>query len=152
MAAAFVKSTIESAKLVVFSKDYCPYCQKALRTFAAAGVKPLVIELEERNDARDIQAALGQITGATSVPRCFLEGRAWVGVRACAPGRKASAPPPCVRTVLGRSGRSARWPPNPTARPPTAAGKFIGGGDDVAGLHSAGKLVPVRKAAGGRLK
>lgn len=33
------------------------------------------MELDERDDAADIQAVLGQMTGAKTVPRVFVNGR-----------------------------------------------------------------------------
>lgn len=35
----------------------------------------LTIELENRQDCQEIQAVLGEMTGATSVPRVFVDGK-----------------------------------------------------------------------------
>ena len=35
----------------------------------------LTIELEDRPDCQDIQNALGELTGAKSVPRVFVDGK-----------------------------------------------------------------------------
>lgn len=61
--------------MVIFSKSYCPYCDKAKRAFADLGATPVVHELDERSDGGAIQAELGKVTGATSVPRVFVNGK-----------------------------------------------------------------------------
>lgn len=96
--AEFVRKTIASDKVVIFSKSYCPYCTTAkevknwliiekvltefflsltlstLKTFKKLNQKATVLEIENREDCGEIQAVLGQITGATSVPRVFVNG------------------------------------------------------------------------------
>ena len=65
----------------VFSKSYCPYCVKAKDAIRSALGQPgvaatTVWELDERpNDGAEIQAVLGKITGATTVPRVFVNGQ-----------------------------------------------------------------------------
>ena len=67
--------------MVVFSKSYCPYCTKAKAALssigALAGAK--VYELDQSSpggfNAGDFQAELGKMTGATSVPRVFVNGK-----------------------------------------------------------------------------
>jgi len=74
----WVAEQIAAAPVVVFSKSYCPYCRKAKAALKAAGVKPealLVLELEDRPDVDAIQAVLGDLTGATTVPRVFIGGK-----------------------------------------------------------------------------
>ena len=60
----------------VFSKSWCPYCKKAKRILSEFQLKSYnVIELDERNDGDALQDALGQMTGARSVPRVFIGGK-----------------------------------------------------------------------------
>ena len=69
------RSAIASAPVVVFSKSYCPYCVKAERALSTFAMKPgamRVIQLEGMANASAIQAALGQMTGASTVPRVFI--------------------------------------------------------------------------------
>ncbi|XP_055854900.1 uncharacterized protein LOC129918412 [Episyrphus balteatus] len=73
--AQFVRSQIQSNKVVIFSKTYCPYCTMAKEQFKKLNVPMHVIELESRNDCDEIQDVLGELTGARSVPRCFVDGK-----------------------------------------------------------------------------
>ncbi|KAF8836434.1 glutaredoxin [Paxillus ammoniavirescens] len=72
----FVENTINSHKIVVFSKTYCPYCNATKSYFANnyPAEKVSIIELDARNDASEIQDYLLQKTGARSVPRTFING------------------------------------------------------------------------------
>ena len=75
MSEDFVKKAIQSP-VVVFSKTYCPYCTRVKKIFSEAGVKDLyVIELDEREDCRDVQDILLRMTGARTVPRVFIGGK-----------------------------------------------------------------------------
>ncbi|XP_055313914.1 uncharacterized protein LOC129575076 [Sitodiplosis mosellana] len=75
MAAEFVSETIAKDKVVIFSKTYCPYCTMAKEQFQKLKQEFTAIELENRDDCNEIQAALGQITGGTTVPRVFVKGK-----------------------------------------------------------------------------
>uniref|UniRef100_A0A336M9S2 dihydropyrimidinase n=1 Tax=Culicoides sonorensis TaxID=179676 RepID=A0A336M9S2_CULSO len=65
--AEFVKQTIASDKIVIFSKSYCPYCTTAKKQFEKLNKAFTCIELENRDDCNEIQDVLGQMTGARSV-------------------------------------------------------------------------------------
>ncbi|KAJ7911443.1 glutaredoxin [Mycena leptocephala] len=69
-----VENAIDSNKITIFSKSWCPYCKKAKALFAEhfPEEKPLVIELDERADGDDIQDYLATKTGQTSVPNVFV--------------------------------------------------------------------------------
>ncbi|KAE8742267.1 hypothetical protein FOCC_FOCC012196 [Frankliniella occidentalis] len=69
-----VKKMISADKVVIFSKTYCPYCNMAKEAFDKIKFKYTAVELDKRDDGDQIQAILGEITGATTVPRVFLEG------------------------------------------------------------------------------
>ncbi|PIA36986.1 hypothetical protein AQUCO_03100021v1 [Aquilegia coerulea] len=45
---AFVKKTVSSNKIVIFSKSYCPYCKRAKAVFKELNQSPHIIELDER--------------------------------------------------------------------------------------------------------
>lgn len=62
-------------QVAVFSKTYCPYCTKAKRALDSIGAKYTVVELDSRNDADSIQNELGNMTGARTVPRVFVNGK-----------------------------------------------------------------------------
>ncbi|XP_037049112.1 glutaredoxin-C4-like [Bradysia coprophila] len=74
-AAQFVKEAIAKNKVIIFSKSYCPYCTIAKETFQKLSFPAVTIELENRDDCNQIQAVLGEMTGATSVPRVFVDGK-----------------------------------------------------------------------------
>ncbi|KAK3911720.1 Glutaredoxin-C4 [Frankliniella fusca] len=69
-----VKKMISDDKVVIFSKTYCPYCTMAKEVFNKINFKYTAIELDKRDDGDQIQAILGEMTGATTVPRVFLDG------------------------------------------------------------------------------
>jgi glutaredoxin 3 len=63
------------AGVVLFSKSYCPYCRKAKQALLSIGISPVVVELDERNDGREIQVALLQMTKQRTVPSAWLNGK-----------------------------------------------------------------------------
>ncbi|XP_073285083.1 glutaredoxin-C4 [Primulina huaijiensis] len=73
--AAFVKKTISSRSIVIFSKSYCPYCRRAKAVFKELKQEPYVVELDEREDGANIQDALSQIVGRRTVPQVFINGK-----------------------------------------------------------------------------
>lgn len=77
----YVEEAIALAPVVVISKSTCPFCTQAKRALAAAGAEdPEVIELDKMDNAQaaEIQAYMGTLTGATTVPRVFV-GRNFIG-------------------------------------------------------------------------
>ncbi|XP_063915895.1 uncharacterized protein LOC135131952 isoform X2 [Zophobas morio] len=72
--AQLVKDLIKSDTVVIFSKSYCPYCRLAKEVFDNLKQKFTAIELDQRDDCDEIQAILGEITGAKTVPRVFVKG------------------------------------------------------------------------------
>ncbi|XP_058830410.1 uncharacterized protein LOC131689376 isoform X2 [Topomyia yanbarensis] len=72
--ADFVKSAITQDKVVIFSKTYCPYCTMAKEPFKKLNQQFACYELDQRNDGDQIQSVLGELTGARSVPRVFING------------------------------------------------------------------------------
>ncbi|XP_074350682.1 glutaredoxin-C4 isoform X1 [Apium graveolens] len=71
----FVKKTISSHSIVIFSKSYCPYCRKAKSVFKELSQKPYVVELDEREDGWEIQGSVGQLVGRRTVPQVFINGK-----------------------------------------------------------------------------
>ncbi|XP_010260953.1 PREDICTED: glutaredoxin-C4 [Nelumbo nucifera] len=72
---AFVKKTISSHSIVIFSKSYCPYCKRAKAVFKELNQVPYVVELDQRDDGQDIQDALKEIIGRRTVPQVFINGK-----------------------------------------------------------------------------
>ncbi|KAH8267912.1 hypothetical protein KR026_010798 [Drosophila bipectinata] len=73
--AKFVENTIASHKVVIFSKTYCPYCTMAKEPFRKLNVDATIIELDGNPDGNEIQSVLGELTGARTVPRVFINGK-----------------------------------------------------------------------------
>ncbi|ALC40943.1 Grx-1 [Drosophila busckii] len=73
--ARFIREIIANNKVVIFSKSYCPYCSMAKEQFRKLDVKMTIVELDYRPDGDEIQAVLGEMTGARTVPRCFINGK-----------------------------------------------------------------------------
>lgn len=71
----FVNSEINSNCVVIFSKTHCSYCRASKQLCKNIGVNPRVIELDQRQDGSSIQNLLGAMTGASTVPRVFINGR-----------------------------------------------------------------------------
>jgi glutaredoxin 3 len=59
----------------VFSKSYCPFCDRTKSLFADLGVEIKVHELDKMgDDGPALQNALLQMTGQRSVPNVFVKG------------------------------------------------------------------------------
>ncbi|XP_020102741.1 glutaredoxin-C8 isoform X1 [Ananas comosus] len=71
---SFVKNTIKSHDIVIFSKSYCPYCRRAKGVFKELKKEAYVVELDQREDGSDIQDALSEMVGRRTVPQVFILG------------------------------------------------------------------------------
>ncbi|XP_011700079.1 PREDICTED: glutaredoxin-C4-like isoform X2 [Wasmannia auropunctata] len=69
-----VSDFIAKDSVVIFSKTSCPYCKMAKKVFDSLKKPYTAIELDDRDDAQEIQDILNEITGARTVPRVFLNG------------------------------------------------------------------------------
>ncbi|TVY19778.1 Glutaredoxin [Lachnellula arida] len=74
MSAAKTKAQniIDENAVAVFSKSYCPYCKATKSLLSELGAKYYTIELDQVDDGSDIQAALKEINGQTSVPNIYI--------------------------------------------------------------------------------
>jgi len=61
--------------VALFSKSYCPFCKKAKEALGAAGIQPVVVELDLIENGPAIQKSLGGKTGKTTVPNVWLNGK-----------------------------------------------------------------------------
>ncbi|XP_037446248.1 monothiol glutaredoxin-S6-like [Triticum dicoccoides] len=71
---AFVQNAIYSNRITIFSKSYCPYCMRTKRIFKDLNENPYVVELDLREDGRDIQGVLLDLVGRNTVPQVFVNG------------------------------------------------------------------------------
>lgn len=74
-----VQGLINSSKIFVASKTYCPYCQATLKTlFEEKNVGDdvaTVLQLNQMEDGADIQDALLEISGQRTVPNIYINGK-----------------------------------------------------------------------------
>ena len=69
-----IKDMVASNDVVVYSKSWCPYCQRCKAALADMNVTPTVVELDELDDGAEIQAELLSLTGQRTVPNVFVKG------------------------------------------------------------------------------
>ncbi|KAH6626700.1 thioredoxin-like protein [Chaetomium sp. MPI-SDFR-AT-0129] len=76
MDAAKVKAQqlIDDNAVMVFSKSYCPYCNKAKSLFSSLDVEYKAIELDQVDDGSQVQLALYEISNQRTVPNIFIGG------------------------------------------------------------------------------
>ena len=88
-AEAVISDQVRQHQVVIFSKRSCSYCdavksvmaretQRLNRDDRCAVQEVSVVELDDRPDGRDLQAALLRRTGVTTVPQVFV-GSQFVG-------------------------------------------------------------------------
>ena len=67
-----VKKVVESNKVVVFAKTFCPFCKKAKALLESLNVDFATIELDELGElGQAVQASLQEMTGQSTVPSVF---------------------------------------------------------------------------------
>ena len=73
-----ISMLISDHKVMVFSKSYCPYCRRAKATISKYIKNFKVIEMDQEMEPKKMktyQTYLKQITGASTVPRIFIDGK-----------------------------------------------------------------------------
>lgn len=74
-----VKDMINQKEVFVAAKSYCPYCKATRKTlfeeYKVPADKALVLELDLMSDGQEIQEALLEITGQSTVPNTFVRGK-----------------------------------------------------------------------------
>ncbi|KAH9564104.1 hypothetical protein CY35_04G006400 [Sphagnum magellanicum] len=73
-ATQFVNDAIAVNRVVVFSKSYCPYCQRAKALFKQLNEEPYIVELDLREDGAAIHQALQKLVERRTVPQVFVNG------------------------------------------------------------------------------
>ncbi len=58
------------ANIELYTKDYCPFCKRALALFDSKGVKYTNIEIQEQPDKRP--EMIERAGGRTTVPQIFI--------------------------------------------------------------------------------
>ncbi|XP_033879484.1 uncharacterized protein LOC117414012 isoform X1 [Acipenser ruthenus] len=72
--ASFVQEVVSRNCIVIFSKTTCPSCRLAKNVFNEIGTPYKVIELDQHEGGKQLQDTLGEMTGAKTVPRVFVNG------------------------------------------------------------------------------
>jgi glutaredoxin 3 len=119
-----VKSLASSAPVVFFTWESSPACKKALKLIAESGVSPKVVRLDDPwAEGHPKRAALGRLTGKSSVPSVWIGGE-YIG--GCDDGPSDAAPGlvplafrGTLREKLEAAGALVEVAPSPTA--PVAA-------------------------------
>ncbi|KAF5758586.1 putative thioredoxin-disulfide reductase [Helianthus annuus] len=75
MALSKAKQIVSDNPVVVFSKTWCGYCKGVKKLFSELNVSYKVIELDEESDGGEIQSALKEWTGQSTVPNVFIGGK-----------------------------------------------------------------------------
>lgn len=69
---AEVQSLIDSNKIMVFLKSYCPYCDSTKNLMNSLTSDYKVVELNTLTNGSAIQTALKEMTGQSTVPNIFI--------------------------------------------------------------------------------
>ena len=70
-----IKSTIASDPVVIYSKSYCPFCEKTKSLFNGLGIEYKAVELDLMDGGDELQAALLSMSGQRTVPNVFIKGK-----------------------------------------------------------------------------
>ncbi|NXV34798.1 TRXR3 reductase, partial [Rissa tridactyla] len=69
-----VRTLIASHRVMIFSKSYCPYCNKVKELFRSMHVEYYALELDVTSDGPSIQQVLAELTNQRTVPNVFVNG------------------------------------------------------------------------------
>jgi glutaredoxin 3 len=69
-----VKEDISKYMVLVYSKSYCPYCDKTKKTFEDLGVEAKVFELDLIPNGPKIEEAVKKLTQQFTFPNIFIAG------------------------------------------------------------------------------
>lgn len=70
-----IDSVVRKYKVMVFSKAYCPYCDRAKALFDKLNVDYAHAELDHISNGGQIQDMLQKMTGQRTVPNIFINGK-----------------------------------------------------------------------------
>jgi glutaredoxin 3 len=72
---SIINGYISSAPVVIFSKSTCPFCTRSKALFRKMGARFKTFELDKMKNGKDIQATLQHMTGQSTVPNIFVDGK-----------------------------------------------------------------------------
>lgn len=72
-----IENIIQSSEVTLFSFTTCPFCRRAKDALDERGIVYRAMELDtlEDNLGNTIRAQLGKLTGRTSMPSIFVQGK-----------------------------------------------------------------------------
>lgn len=70
-----VNQLISEHPVMIFSKDYCPYCSKTKSTISALTDNAYILEINTIPDGAEIQDYLEEISHQRTVPNVFINGK-----------------------------------------------------------------------------
>ncbi|TPX61220.1 hypothetical protein PhCBS80983_g01307 [Powellomyces hirtus] len=70
-----VEDAIAKHKVLIYSKTYCPYCDKAKALLKSKNVNYEIIELDTVKDGEKMHAHLKELSGQTTVPNIYINGK-----------------------------------------------------------------------------
>ena len=70
-----IQQTTGSNDVVIYSKSWCPYCKQTKALFDEMSQPYIAVELDERDDGAELQAALLEMTQQRTVPNVFVAGQ-----------------------------------------------------------------------------
>ena len=70
-----VQGMIDGNKVMMFSKEYCPFCTKAKQILKSAGIDFKVYELDKEADGASMQDKLKEMSGQRTVPNIYIGGK-----------------------------------------------------------------------------
>jgi glutaredoxin 3 len=71
----FIENEVKRRKVVVWSKNYCTHCKTAIETLEKRCDDMKVYNLDEHKLGDNVQLVLGKMTGLSSVPNIFVNGK-----------------------------------------------------------------------------
>ncbi|GFT81870.1 thioredoxin reductase 1, cytoplasmic [Trichonephila clavipes] len=70
-----VDNYIRSNDVMIFSKTTCPFCNKVKALLSSMGIQFTVLELDTLENGPQMQKAMAERVGRTSVPQVFIRGQ-----------------------------------------------------------------------------
>lgn len=70
-----VDADIDSTKVLIYSKTYCPFCKATKGLMKSIGVNPTYIELDVVEHGAEMQDAVAARSKQRSVPNIFIGGK-----------------------------------------------------------------------------
>ncbi|ODQ63666.1 glutaredoxin [Nadsonia fulvescens var. elongata DSM 6958] len=69
-----IRSLIAQNSVFVASKSFCPFCHRAKQLLKDLNVEHKVVELDEVSNGNQLQQALKELSGQSTVPNIYIKG------------------------------------------------------------------------------